>query len=475
MQLVIIAGGKGTRLGLEDIPKPMVKIGDKPLLEHQIELAKKYGQTYGIDEIFILSGHLSHVIEDYFGDGEKWGVKIHHIIEPYPLGTAGSVKLLEGLINDRFMVFYGDVVMDFDIDSFVEFDKKYSDIMPDSLQHDVIAQNEQPCDPETSSGRRDNLTKSFHQTIGTIIVHPNDHPKDSDLIEVDENNRVTKILPKPHKEGEYYQNLVNAAVYIFSPKIFDYIESGVSQDFGKHILQKIVESGETLMAYSTPEYIKDMGTLDRFDKVCDDFLSGKVERLNKKNPRPAIFLDRDGVICKDMDKMPFTKDFELLEKVSEAIKEINKSDYLSVVVTNQPMIAKGFVTFDEVYNTHKKMESLLGEKGAFVNKIYFCPHHPEKGFDGEVKELKIDCDCRKPKAGMLLKAQKELNIDLKNSWMIGDKETDMLAGKKVDCKTILIHNTVIESTKQKEQFSASADYICTNLYDAVQLIKGSKK
>lgn len=423
MQLVIIAGGKGTRLGLEDIPKPMVKIGDKPILEHQIELAK----SYGIKEIFILSGHLAHIIENYFSNGEKWGVKIHHIIEPYPLGTAGSVKLLEEKINDRFLVFYGDVVMDFDIQSFINFDRVYN-------------------------------------SIGTTLVHPNDHPYDSDLLEINENNEVIKFLPKPHKEDEYYQNLVNAAVYIFSPKIFDYIENGISQDFGKHILPKIVESGENLMAYSTPEYIKDMGTADRFEKVCNDFLSGKVARLNKKNPRPAIFLDRDGVVCKDMDTKPFAKDFELLEGVTQAIKKINKSDYLSVVVTNQPMIAKGFVTFDEVYNTHKKMETLLGEKGAYLNKIYFCPHHPEKGFEGEIKELKIDCDCRKPKSGMLLKAQKELNIDLKKSWMIGDKKTDIIAGKNVGCKTILIHDTINKSE--------DCDFVCKNLSEAIEIILG---
>lgn len=426
MQLVIVAGGKGTRLGLEDIPKPMVKIGDKPLLEHQIELAKRYG----INEIFILSGHLAHVIEDYFGDGKKWGVNIQHIVEPLPLGTAGSVKLLEGKLEGKFLVFYGDVVMDFDIDSFVDFDKSYD-------------------------------------SIGTTLVHPNDHPYDSDLLEVDENNKVTKFLPKPHNEKKYYQNLVNAAVYIFSPEIFNYIEKGVSQDFGKDILPKVVDAGETLMAYSTPEYIKDMGTAERFEKVCDDFLSGKVARLNKKNPRRAIFLDRDGVINKDMDKMPLAKDFELLEGAAGAIKELNESDFLSVVVTNQPMIAKGFVTFEEVYKTHMKMETLLGEKGAFLNKIYFCPHHPEKGFEGEVKELKIDCECRKPKSGMLLRAKAELNIDLENSWMIGDKQSDITAGKNVGCKTILIHDTILESE--------IANYVCGNLGSAVKLIKGMER
>lgn len=417
MQLVIIAGGKGTRLGLKDIPKPMVKIGDKPLLEHQIDLAKRYG----VDEVFILSGHLANVIEEYFGDGSRFGVKIHHVVEPYPLGTAGSLKLLEGKLDDRFLVFYGDVVMDFDIASFIEFDKQYD-------------------------------------SIGTTIIHPNDHPYDSDLLEINKNNKVTKVLPKPHQDGEYYQNLVNAAVYIFSPKIFEYIEEGVSQDFGKHILSKVVQAGETLIGYKTPEYIKDMGTADRFEAVKNDFLTGKVARLNKQNKRPCIFLDRDGVINKDMDSKPLCKDFELLDGVAEAIKSINKSDYLSVVVTNQPMIAKGFVTFEEVENTHKKMETLLGERHAYLNGIYYCPHHPEKGFDGEVEELKIDCECRKPKAGMLFKATKDLNIDLENSWMIGDSQRDIDAGKNTNCRTISIKKDL------------GADYIAQDLKDAVNYI-----
>jgi len=417
MQLVIIAGGKGTRLGLKDIPKPMVKIGDKPLLKHQIDLAKRYD----IDEVFILSGHLANVIEEYFEDGSKFGVKIHHVVEPYPLGTAGSLKLLDGKLNDRFLVFYGDVVMDFDIASFIEFDKQYD-------------------------------------SIGTTIIHPNDHPYDSDLLEINKNNKVTKVLPKPHQDGEYYQNLVNAAVYIFSPKIFQYIEEGVSQDFGKHILSKVVEAGETLIGYKTPEYIKDMGTADRFEAVKNDFLTGKVARLNKQNKRPCIFLDRDGVINKDMVSKPLCKDFELLDGVAEAIKSINKSDYLSVVVTNQPMIAKGFVTFEEVENTHKKMETLLGEQHAYLNGIYYCPHHPEKGFDGEIKELKIDCECRKPKAGMLFRAKKELNIDLENSWMIGDSQRDIDAGKNANCRTISIKKDL------------GADYIAQDLKDAVNYI-----
>lgn len=400
MQLVIIAGGKGTRLGLKDIPKPMCPINGKPLLEMQIDLAKRYG----INEIFILSGHLSQVIIDYFGDGSKFGVNIHHIVESKPLGTAGSLKLLEGTLKERFLVFYGDVVMDFDIKYFIEFDK----------------QNE--------------------KSIGSLIVHPGNHPYDSDLVEVNDKKEIIGFLPKPHPKDLLYRNLNNAAVYILSPKIFNEIPNDVNTDFGKDIFPKIVQDGKLLRAYDTPEYIKDMGTPDRLQHISEDVRSGLVASLNRKNPRRAIFLDRDGTINVNMDTHPTVECFTLLPGVPDAIRLINESLYLAVVVTNQPMIAKGFLTFDQLKLIDKKMETLLGEKRAYLDKIYFCPHHPERGFSGEITELKIQCNCRKPKPGMLLQAAQEMNIDLANSWMIGDSATDVEAGIAAGCKTIKLDN-----------------------------------
>ena len=400
MQLVIIAGGKGTRLGLKDIPKPMCPINGKPLLEMQIDLAKRYG----INEIFILSGHLSQVIIDYFGDGSKFGVNIHHIVESKPLGTAGSLKLLEGTLKERFLVFYGDVVMDFDIKSFIEFDK----------------QNE--------------------KSIGSLIVHPGNHPYDSDLVEVNDKKEIIGFLPKPHPKDLLYRNLNNAAVYILSPKIFNEIPNDVNTDFGKDIFPKIVQDDKLIRAYDTPEYIKDMGTPDRLQHISEDVRSGLVASLNRKNPRRAIFLDRDGTINVNMDTHPTVECFTLLPGVPDAIRLINESLYLAVVVTNQPMIAKGFLTFDQLKLIDKKMETLLGEKRAYLDKIYFCPHHPERGFSGEITELKIQCNCRKPKPGMLLQAAQEMNIDLANSWMIGDSATDVEAGIAAGCKTIKLDN-----------------------------------
>ena len=420
MQLVILAGGKGTRLGFADIPKPMVTIAGKPLLQYQIELAKRYNIT----EIFVLSGYLANVIVDYFGDGSAWGVKIHHIIESQPLGTAGAVKQLEGRLKDRFLVFYGDVVMDIDISSFLEFDKNDSD------------------------------------TMGTILVHPNDHPYDSDLVEIDTGKYVKSFLPKPHVENEVYHNMVNAALYILSPRIMDYIKTGISADFGKNIFPLILKKGEKLRAYSSPEYVKDMGTKERLEEVSWDLENGKVQGFNRANKRPAIFLDRDGVINKNMDKDISFDNFEILPGIARVIKRINESGYLCIVVSNQPMIAKGFIRFEDLDMIHKKMETSLGKEGAYLDAIYFCPHHPEKGFAGEVPDLKIDCFCRKPKPGMILKACEEFNIDPGYSWMIGDSPADISAGKTAGCRTILVG----------QQLCPMADYQKADLIEATQFI-----
>ncbi|RZL47040.1 MAG: HAD-IIIA family hydrolase [Pedobacter sp.] len=427
MKAVILAGGKGTRLGLFDKPKPMVQIGDKPLLEHQINLLKRYGIT----DIILLTGFLSEKIEEYFHDGSSIGVKLSYVREPYPLGTAGAVKQLENVLTERFLVLYGDIILDFDIDSFIEFDKQ-------------------------------------KDTIGTIIVHPNEHPYDSDLVEVDERCIVTNFLSKPHQPGLVYNNNVNAAVYILSPKIFQYIESGVISDFGKDIFPKVVNTRRhQLCAYDTPEYIKDLGTPDRLNLVTKAFLDGKIQSFNKRNKRPAIFIDRDGVVNKEVDNLRDINDFELLPDVAEAISVINRSDYLAILVTNQPGVAKGFITEDYLSLIHKKLETELGNKKSFLDRIYYCPHHPDKGFEGEVKELKINCNCRKPEIGMIEKAVADLNIDISKSFIIGDTSTDMMTGLNAGLKTVLV-KTGYAGLDNK--YMCTPDFVANDLLGAVNII-----
>lgn len=426
MELAIIAGGKGTRLGLKDKPKSMMHIGGKPLLERQVNLAKKYG----VKNINILLGHLADVIMDYFGDGSKFGVKIRYFIENYPLGTAGAVKQLECKVKDRFMIFYGDVLLDMDLASFIKFDSNGS-------------------------------------SIATIAVHPNDHPFDSDLVEINDERIVTAFHPKPHDKNNYYRNLVNAAVYIFSPDVFKYIPHGEPSDFGRDIFPSLLKNKEVIRAYQTAEYIKDMGTIDRLQSVSDDYLSGKVERLSKRYKRPAIFLDRDGTLIRDVDLLCRTDDLEPFSFLSASIKKINNSDHLCFLITNQPVVARNLCEIDTVKQIHNKLEILLGKEGAYLNDIYFCPHHPDSGYPEENPVFKIDCKCRKPKTEMIDRAVKEYNVDIENSWFIGDTTTDIQTGINARLKTILVRTG---KGGKDGKFNCNPDFIFDDLDKAIDFI-----
>jgi D,D-heptose 1,7-bisphosphate phosphatase len=428
-QAVIIAGGKGTRMApyIGNIPKALIKIGDKSIIEHQILLLKKYG----IKEIWVLLGYLGEQIEKYLGDGKKWKVKINYVQEKKPLGTAGALKQLEGKIKRDFMVFSGDVVLDLDLKRFIKWHAERKD------------------------------------GIATFVVHPNDHLFDSDLVEVDSIGEITSLLKRPHLPGENHHNLSIASAYIFSPKIFKYIVSGRKINIEKDLLPKILKTNKKIYGYSTPEYIKDVGTPERLKKAGKDWISGKVKKFNLNNKRNAFFLDRDGVINKEIGHVSREEDLKIYSFSAKAIKKINSSDYLTIIITNQPVIAKGFATENELNEIHKKLETELGVRGAKLDAIYYCPHHPKKGFKGEIPELKIKCDCRKPAIGLFIKAEKEFNIDLKNSYVIGDKTVDILAGKKAGCKTILVKTGYGGSDNK---FKVRPDFLANNLFEAIKLV-----
>jgi len=413
MKTIIMAGGKGTRIAAiaADIPKPMIRIGGKPILEHQIENLKVCGLT----DITLVIGHLGEVIRNYFKDGSRFGVRISYFEETQPLGTAGALFKMPELTED-FLLMCGDVVIDVDFNRFIAFHKR-------------------------------------HQAWASLMAHPNGHPYDSSLL-------VTETLPPQQKGGmpvethrvigwlnkederTYYKNRVNAGIEIISPKLLRetmthftprHPEQPDRIDLDRDVLKPNIGSGK-IFVYDTPEYIKDMGTPDRFYEVERDLMSGKVAARNLKNKQRAVFLDRDGTINVYKGFLTNPDDFELIDGAAEAIKRINHSGYLTIVVSNQPVIARGDSTFEELKAIHEKMETELGKTGAFVDAIYYCPHHPDKGFEGERIDYKFDCQCRKPKPGLLLQAASEWNIDLTESYMIGDTERDVEAGNRAHCK-----------------------------------------
>ncbi len=400
MKIIIMAGGKGTRIASvnSELPKPMIPILRKPILEYQIESLRKQGYT----DIILVVGHLGNIIEGYFGDGsisspltgKPFGVQIEYIVEEEPLGTAGALYLLREKLTEDFLLLNGDIVFDIDVDRLYCFHKEKGG-------------------------------------MATLLTHPNDHPYDSGIIVADENGKVLNWL---HKEDErmWYQNRVNAGIHMFSPKLLDAFKELKKVDLDRDILKPLIAKGE-LFAYDSPEYVKDMGVPERFYAVADDIERGKVQARNLTKKQKAVFLDRDGTINRYVGFLKAIKDFELLDGVIEAIKAINCSDYLAIVITNQPVIARGEVSLNELQEIHNKMETLLGDQGAYVDAIFYCPHHPHKGFEGERPEYKIECECRKPKPGLIVEAAQRYNIDLSQSWMIGDGANDIQAGLNAGC------------------------------------------
>lgn len=416
MKTVIMAGGKGTRIASvnSEVPKPMIPILDKPILQYQIECLR----SQGYDDIILVVGHLGHVIRDYFGDGSEFGVKIEYVVETEPLGTAGALYLLKEKLTDDFLLLCGDVIFDINVDRFYRFHKARGG-------------------------------------VATLFTHPNSHPYDSGIIMADGEGKVTNWL---HKEDprQWYRNRVNAGLHFFSKKIF---EQGLFKelkkvDLDREVLKPLIPTGE-LYVYDSPEYVKDMGTPDRFFAVTEDIRSGKVSAKNLTNPQKCVFLDRDGTLNKYVGFLRNIDELELIDGVTEAIRKINESGYLAIVATNQPVIARGEVTFDELSEIHNKLETLLGQEGAYLDAIYYCPHHPHKGYEGEVPELKIECECRKPKPEMLLRAAKDFNIDLSASYMVGDGDNDVQCAINAGCKPILL----TEGDSDVSHYSTLLDFV----------------
>jgi D,D-heptose 1,7-bisphosphate phosphatase len=425
MQAVILAGGKGARLGeyTKDIPKPMLNIGKIPLLQHQIDLLKKNNIT----EVIILVNYLKDSIINYFNHGEKLGISISYYEETEPLGTAGGIREIENMLENDFLVLYGDVMINMDFRRLIAF------------HH----QKKSQC---------------------TLVLHPNNHPFDSDLVEINDNKEIVAFHPKPHPEGFLYHNLVSAGVYVFSKEITKYIEKGKKADFGRQIFPVIYDKIR-MYGYNTAEYLKDMGTPERYEEVNNDWASGKISNGSYEHKKIAFFLDRDGVLNIEKNFIHRPEELEIYDFTPDAIKRINQAGCLSVVVTNQSAVARNLCTIAELETIHKKLETELGNKGAWLDAIYYCPHHPDKGYPEENPEFKIDCECRKPKTGMFLKAVNDFNIDLSKSWMIGDSERDIVAGKNTGCTTVGVRTGYgIKKT------TVMPDYFFENLKEAVDFI-----
>lgn len=430
--LVIIAGGQGTRLAalFPGLPKSLIPVAGKPVIQHQLE----HAVACGVTNVTIFAGYLGDKIADYVGDGSRFGVKARVHIETEPLGNAGAVlRTLDQLPAD-FFVLYGDIIVAVDLRKLAE--------------------------------RHISAHASF-----TVLVHPNDHPADSDLLDVDRNNRVTGITLYPHTPGRELTNLANAALYAIHRDALQGLRAAPGKvDFTKDVLPAFLSRGQPVLAYRSSEYIRDMGTPERLARVEADWRSGRVQAWLAGSGLPAVFLDRDGTLNVEKGYIHSPEQLELVPDCASSLVSLRHAGYLLVVLTNQSVIARGEASEADLAAIHRRLEWELGTGGAFLDAIYYCPHHPDKGFAGERTELKIVCDCRKPAIGLFRQACADLPIDAKRSWMIGNDNRDIGMAHAAGLRSILI---AADGECRRE--GPVPDYVVGNLAAAAHIITQNTK
>ncbi len=376
-QAVILAGGQGTRLRplTLTIPKPMIPILNKPFLEYIIELLKKNG----IEEVIILSGYLHEKIEDYFKDGQKFGLKIKYSFSPVDDETGTRVRKAKELIQDTFLLLYTDNYWPLQLDRLFAFYKKMN-------TQGLV----------TVYSNTDNYTKN-----NTLV-------NDRGLVEVYDKTRQTPGL-----------NGVDIGFFILKKNILKNLPKE-NFSFEKIILPELI-SKKQLAGFLTYHKYYGLSNLERIP-IIEEFFK----------PKKVILLDRDGVINKKPSKGEYVRnweEFEFLPGAIDALKLLSEKKYEIFIISNQAGIGRGAMTEEDLKEIHGRFLQVCKEEKINIKGIYYCPHDWSEG-----------CFCRKPKPGMLFKAASDHNFDLTKAVFIGDDERDKQAGEAADCKTILLRH-----------------------------------
>jgi mannose-1-phosphate guanylyltransferase / phosphomannomutase len=392
MHAAIVAGGFGTRaagMTADRIPKALLPVGGVPIIFRQMRVLRREGVT----RLTVLGGHhgdqLGPALET---EAAALGMELRVVIESTPLGTAGCLAAVQPGSEDTLIV-YGDMLFDIALPPLREFHNR-------------------------------------HQALLTIVAHPNDHPRTSDLI-AEEDGLVKAILPHDAPRRDDCRNLVPAGLYLASPAFFARLAPNLKTDMIREFLPKLVAAGVQIAAYNTPEYLRDVGSPARHALAERDLAAGRVEAANNSHRRPAIFFDCDGVLNEEPGVQGATTpdDVKALPGAGAAVRRARDGGRLTVGVTNRPQVAKGSVTIAGLTKILGRLEALLAVDGGVLDRIYFCPHHPDAGFPGEISALKIPCECRKPGTLLLRQAANELPIDQSRSALIGDSLRDIGAAR----------------------------------------------
>lgn len=374
-QAVILAGGLGIRLRpfTYKNPKPMVPINNRPFLEYLVEMLK----NNGIGEIVLLLGYLPEKITEHFGDGSKFGVNIKYSIGKIEDETGTRIKNAEHLLDDIFLLMYSDNYWPLNLEKL-------------TVYHEACG------------------------TLATVTVYTNKYGVSKNNVLVNEEGFVKnydKTRMDPNLNG------LEIGFFIMNKKITRMMPD---RDFSleKELFPVLIKERQ-LAGFRTDH---------RYYSIGDNERLPATERFLK--PKKIIFLDRDGVINKKPPKADYVKtwqEFEFLPGAIDAVKLLNKNGYKIYVITNQPGIARGVMTKEDINIIHSNFKKELEKHEAKIDGIYCCFHGWNEG-----------CECRKPKPGLLFQAAHEHDIDLTKAIFIGDDERDREAGQAAGCQTLLI-------------------------------------
>lgn len=378
-QAVILAGGLGTRLGAltHTTPKPLLPVGGIPFLEHVVWNLKRHG----IRDILFSIGYRAERIVEHFGDGSGFGVAIDYVIEQSPAGTGGALLLCRDKLQERFLMLNGDTL----------FDINFLDLA-------LMAQEE-----------------------GALACLALRHvPQAGRYGRVDlQGRRVAAFVEK----SDNNPGLISGGISVLAREILEYIP-GAPSSLEKDVMPRLAaEGGVSGKAYSG--FFLDIG--------LPETLAEAQTTVPAWRCKPALLMDRDGVINVDYGYVHTPEQFCWIPGAPEAIKAANDAGWLTIVVTNQAGIARGYYTEDEFHAFMHYINGMLRERGAHLDAWYFCPHHPTEG-KGAYRQ---SCDCRKPRPGMIQQALKEWGFDPHRSLIVGDKPFDLEAGAALGIPGIL--------------------------------------
>ena len=371
IDVVILAGGYGTRIKKytkNKIPKPLLKIKNKPFLDYLLQNISKYP----INKIYIISGFKGNLINKKYNNKIINLIKIKCIKDKISRGTGYALFSIRKKIKNDFILINGDTFIDFDLNIFFKkkLNRKYLGCMV--------------------------LSKNYDNSLSEKLIN----------LEL-KKNKVINFSKK--------KNFINAGTIFFRKEIFKSLNAK-TLSLENDILNKFIAKNK-MQGIISSDFLIDIGTPKNYS------LAKKI--IPKYFYRPALFLDRDGVINYDKGYTYKIKNFRFQQKIFEIIKKFQKKYYI-FIVTNQSGIAKGYYKVEDFYKLQNFIKNYLAKKNLFINDIEFCPHHPL----GKIKKFSYKCKCRKPGNLMIRKITNRWLIKKKKSIFIGNSNSDRICAKK---------------------------------------------